>query len=259
MIVNFYVHGRLGNAIFRYLASVILCLHFNGTYTVDSPQSNKCSDEMFLNIVENIINKREILPIPDGINMDRYYQHDLIYKIHKNEIIDFINNHTEHYVVTDGINPADGNCQKYFMRDILNTPLTFDKKYTNVLHIRLEDFVILDWYVKVERIIELLKRNIISESLCLVCNKPVSDFENAYIQVIKDYISTTNLQLFIEHNDTITDFYIMKEAETLICSKSTLSWSAAFFSNKINKCYLPDYDISPNSTCKYPIDNTELY
>ena len=64
---------------------------------------------------------------------------------------------------------------------------------------------------------------------------------------------------FLEHNDTITDFYIMKEAELLICSKSTLSWCAAFFSDKIQKCYLPDYITTANSTCKYPIDNTELY
>jgi hypothetical protein len=51
----------------------------------------------------------------------------------------------------------------------------------------------------------------------------------------------------------------MKEAELLICSKSTLSWCAAFFSNNITKCYLPDYVTTLNSTCKYPIDNTELY
>ena len=64
---------------------------------------------------------------------------------------------------------------------------------------------------------------------------------------------------FLEHNDTITDFYIMKESELLICSKSTLSWCAAFFSDKIQKCYLPDYNETANSSCKYPIDNTELY
>ena len=57
----------------------------------------------------------------------------------------------------------------------------------------------------------------------------------------------------------MTDYYIMKEAELLICSKSTLSWCAAFFSDKINKCFIPDYDITPNSTFKRPIENTEMY
>jgi hypothetical protein len=52
----------------------------------------------------------------------------------------------------------------------------------------------------------------------------------------------------------------MKEAETLICSRSTLSWCAAFFSDKIVQCYLPDYEVQPNiMTCKYPIDNTIIY
>ena len=51
----------------------------------------------------------------------------------------------------------------------------------------------------------------------------------------------------------------MKSAEILICSNSTLSWCAAFFSVNIQKCYLPNYTNSANCTCKYPIDNTELY
>jgi hypothetical protein len=40
----------------------------------------------------------------------------------------------------------------------------------------------------------------------------------------------------------------MKEAELLICSKSTLSWCSAFFSDKIKKCYMPEYNISENSS-----------
>ena len=260
MIINFCTKGRLGNAVFRYMASIILCIHYDGVYSMNMPQPHKCDDQWFIRIMENIINKGEKIPIPiKGLDMDCYYQHDLIYKIHKQEIFDHINNHQDHYVLTDGVGPGDGNCEKYYMRDILNTPPTFNKKYKNVLHVRLEDFVSLNWYIKVERIIDLLKRNIISESLCLVCKKPVTEFENSYIKVIQDYIKTTELELFLEHNDTITDFYIMKAAETLICSKSTLSWCAAFFSKNIKKCYFPESDVSPNITCKCPIDNTELY
>jgi len=51
----------------------------------------------------------------------------------------------------------------------------------------------------------------------------------------------------------------MKEAELLICSKSTLSWCTAFFSDKLKQCYLPEYEISNNSTFKYPIENTIFY
>ena len=202
-------------------------------------------------------NQKLILKI-DGINMESFYQHDTIYKCHKLQIIEFINNNPHHFVLTDGVNAGDNNYEKFYMINIINTPLTFNKIYKNVLHIRLEDFVTHNLYLNVDRIINLLAKNIITETLCIVCKKPTTDFENKYIQQITDYIGD-KMSIVIEHNDTITDYYIMKEAEILICSKSTLSWCAAFFSNKIIKCYLPDYEITTNSTCKYPIDNTELY
>lgn len=145
------------------------------------------------------------------------------------------------------------------MIDIINTPYDFSKKYENVLHLRLEDFVMHNLYLKTERIIKLLDKNIISESLCIVCKQPTTEFEKLYIKEIKDYLNKKNIKTLLEHNDVITDYYIMKKAKILICSNSTLSWCSAFFSTNIEKCYLPDYITSPNSTCKYPIDNTELY
>ena len=232
MIINFCKAGRLGNAIFRYMASTIMCLYYNGTYSINNKQNKNCSDELFVNIIKNIINKKKILitrGITGGINMDSYYQHDLIYKLNKKNIINFVNKNPGHYVLTDSTNPGDTKCEKFYMVDIINTPITFNKKYKNVLHVRLEDFVTHNLYLKVERIIALLNKNILSDPLCLVCKKPVSDFENSYIKCIQNYAEKMKIQIFIEHNDTITDYYIMKEAETLICSKSTLSWCAAFF------------------------------
>jgi len=259
MIINFCTKGRLGNAIFRYMASAIMCLYYNGSYSVNISQTKNCSDELFINIIKNIINKGNKILISDGINMDFYYQHDLIYKLHKQHIINFINNNHHHYVLTDGVNAGDNQCEKFYMIDIINTPSLFNKKYKNVLHIRLEDFVTHNLYLKVERIINLLKKNILSDSLCIVCKNPNTDFEYKYIKYITDFLESININYNLEHNDVLTDYYIMKEAETLICSKSTLSWCAAFFSDKIQKCYLPDYISTANSTCKYPIDNTELY
>jgi hypothetical protein len=266
MFINFCITGRLGNAIFRYMACVIMCMYYDGTYTINNKQNRDCNDEQFIEIIKNIINKKNnIIPLNlnfrfiKGVNMTSFYQHDLIYKLHKQDIIKFINNHTDHYILTDGINAGDNQCEKFHMIDIINTPLSFNKKYKNVLHIRLEDFVTHNLYIKVERIIDLLKKNILSDSLCIVCKKPITGFENSYIDCIKKYLESINIKMFIEHNDVLTDYYIMKESEILICSKSTLSWCAAFFSDKIQKCYLPNYIETSNSTCKYPIDNTELY
>ena len=269
MIVKFGIRGRLGNAIFRYMASSIICIIFNATYSVD--HLNHCNidmtDQKFLNIVNHILNNKNIDDIcqsnnicqSDTIIMNYYYQHDTIYKKYKNEIIDFIKKNLSHYILTDGILAGDLNCQKFYMKDIINIPDNFNKKYKNVLHLRLEDFVIYNLYLDKNRIINLLKKNIVNDHLCIVCKKPETDFEFEYIKYITDYLISKNINYNLEHNDVLTDFYIMKEAELLICSKSTLSWCASFFSNNIKKCYLPDYEISPNSTCKYPIDNTELY
>jgi len=217
---------------------------------------------MFIDIIRPIINKNKILMINKnitGINMQCYYQHDKIYKLFKQQIVNFIKKNPTHYVLTDGVAAGDNNNEKFYMKDILITPTSFNKRYKNVLHIRLEDFVKHNLYLKVERICALLDKNILTDNICIVCKKPTTEFENQYIHQLIQHAKNKNLNVLLEHNDTITDFYIMKEAEVLICSKSTLSWCAAFFSDKIQKCYLPDYTETPNSTCKAPIDNTELY
>jgi len=263
MTINFIIRGRLGNAIFRYMASVIICLHFNVTYSINKIQIDNLSDEEFLKICNSIIgnhilNNEIISKIKYGINMNCFYQHDLIYKLHKNKIISFINMNPSQYILTDGIQAGDDCCEKFYMQDILNTSLNFNKIYKNVLHIRLEDFVTHNLYIDKYRIINLLEICIISE-LCIVCKKPSTDFEFDYINFITEYLERKNIIYVLEYNDVLTDYYIMKECEVLICSKSTLSWCAAFFSNKIKKCYFPDYEITSNSTCKMPIDNTETY
>jgi len=239
------------------MAAAIMCIEFNGNYFIEFNQKYDCTDELFLKIIENIIQRNKFNLLVDGLNMSGFYQHDKIYKIYKIQIIKFIHNNN-HFIITDGINAGDKNCEKFFMIDIINTPLTFNKKYKNVLHVRLEDFVIHNLYLSVDRILNLLDTNIITDNLCIVCKKPETEFENNYIKTIINHIEG-KMSVSLEHNDTITDYYIMKEAETLICSKSTLSWCAEFFSTNIKTCYLPNYDETPNSTCKYPIDNTILY
>ena len=257
MKINFTIKGRLGNAIFRYLACTILCIYYDCEYVVNIIQNKNCSDEEFYSITNNLNNIFKI----DSVNMTEYYQHDTIYKNNKNQIIDFIKNNPSHYVLTDGVKAGDKNYKKFFMIHILNTPNDFNKKYKYVLHLRLEDFVTHNLYIKKERIVELLQKiNIEDDKICIVCNKPNNNFEIEYIIFICNFLKEKNINSIIESNDVLTDYYIMKEAEVLICSKGTLSWCAAFFSDKIQQCYLPDYEIQPNiMTCKSPIDNTILY
>ena len=257
MEVNFMILGRLGNAIYRYIASVIVCIAYNGNYFVNKYQGSDLSDNEFYNIFIN--NNKKFIP---SVNMTGYYQHDDIYKQYKTEIINFIKNNPTHYVLTDGIKAGDSNYQKFFMTDILNTPANFNKKYKYVLHLRLEDFVTHNLHIAKERIVNLLNTiNIEGKTICIVCNKPETEFEFSYISYIQDFLKEKNVLSIFESNDVLTDYYIMKEAEYLICSKSTLSWCAAYFSDKINTCYFPDYAVDQHDTmtCKRPIDNTILY
>lgn len=256
MEVNFVVLGRLGNAIYRYMAASIVCIIYNGNYVVNNTQIDNLNDIDFYSIfVKNI--KKTI----NSVNLVGYYQHDNIYKYYKESIKNFIINNPTHFVLTDGITAGDAKFEKFYMINILNTPNNFNKKYKYVLHLRLEDFVTHNLYIKKERVIELLQKiNIESNEICIVCNKIETNFEIEYINFICNFLKEKNINIIIESNDVLTDYYIMKEAEILICSKSTLSWCAAFFSDKIKLCYFPDYDIQCNiMTCKNPIDNTILY
>lgn len=263
MKVKFVIRGRLGNAIFRYLACSIMCIHYNCIYTVENSHElnyYRLDDEKFNELCNNILQKNKPILCQNAIYiMDGFYQHDTIYKINKNDIINFIKNNSTHYILTDGIEAGDYNCEKYYMINIINTPSNFVKKYKNVIHLRLEDFVTHNLYIDKNRIVSLLNKNIIKDNICIVCKKPTSKFEIEYIKYITDYLDNNKINYNLEHNDVLTDYYIMKEAEVLICSNSTLSWCAAIFSDKISKCYFPDYDIQINSTCKKPIDNTEFY
>lgn len=256
MEVNFVILGRLGNAIYRYMAAAIICIVYNGNYIVNIRQTNNLTDNDFYNIFINN-NKRNL----NSINLVGYYKHDKIYNYYKEAIKKFIRDNPTHYILTDGIKAGDSNCQKFYMSDIIKTATNFKKKYELVLHLRLEDFVTHNLYIKKERIVELLDKIELSNKICIVCNKPETEFEINYIKYIIDFLKNKDVNTIIESNDVLTDYYIMKEAKILICSKSTLSWCAAFFSENIQVCYFPDYNIErPDAvTCKKPIDDTILY
>ena len=56
----------------------------------------------------------------------------------------------------------------------------------------------------------------------------------------------------------MTDYNIIKHADLLVCSYSTLSWCAAFLSDTAKDIYIPDYKNSTNQTFKN-IPNSSLY
>ena len=256
----FIAKGRLGNAIFRYMGCVIFCIKYNGEYTTTTSNINYIiDDKIFSEIINNNISLRE-----GNYLLSDYYHHDSIYKKYKAEIINFINNN-HHIVITDGINAGDGNRQEFLMKTIINTPINFDKIYSMVFHIRLGDMVNINIAISLDKILNLIDNMEYNtyKNIAVVCDKCTTHYEEEFIKIVTAKLNTKfNTTIIFESNDILTDFYIMSNCKVLVCSVSTLSWCAAFFSKTIEKCYMPKHSTSITNDycdCYYPIDNTELY
>lgn len=257
MLIYNHNQGRLGNSIFRFFANIIFCI----VYDINSKifNNNNCrpsiviNDTFFINFSNNILNKNQIQNINKTsiILFDGYFQHDKIYVLFKPQIINFIKNHPDIILTTD-------RHENYKAIDLVN--LNILNKYNIVLHLRLEDFIEISHVINpisIKKIIDNLVSEYPNETICFVLNTPKSEIENKYLNFL-----TTNLNNYkIESNDVITDFTIMRNAKTLVCSCSTLSWAASFLSETVEKVYMPNYN-NPDrihETFKQPIQNTILY
>jgi hypothetical protein len=262
-----FQQGRLGNAIFRYLASIIVSIVSKQDYNltlIHNKKSKSINDEQFLSIEHNI---KQYLN--QNIYLTGYYQHDSIYLKYKKEIISYMELHPDHVIGTDGNDEKEKryvyNKTYYNIKDIIHTPPKFNKYYDIAIHLRLEDFITYGFYIKVEKIIDLLQKIKLSSNVCIVIKKIKTETENEYIEKINTFYNTKyNKNIIVESNSVIEDFHIMKNAKTLICSMSTLSWCASLLSDKLETCYMPDYKPNAPGTGKYtsfrkPIENTIFY
>jgi len=261
MTVYFFPRGRLGNAIFRYFACALFCHFYQHDYYIKNFVSDETviGDDFFLQWMNA---SPTDFSFHNNIIFCWYYQHDNIYKKYKVLLLEYMNNHLDHFVLTDGITAGDLNYQKFFIRDLLYEPTDFSKIYDTVIHIRLDDHVTGGFHIQIEHMLSLLGSLTVSHNSCIVVQTPTNDFEQKYIQSICDVIFKHHgFWITVESNDTLTDYRIMKNARILVCSMSTISWAAAFLSTRIEKCYFPNHCTphGPHSSCKYPIDNTELY
>jgi hypothetical protein len=196
--------------------------------------------------------------------MDGYFQFDNIYLDKKKEIIDFLKvNKYNHYIKTATYNRIlSDNHQNFLIDTILNFNLNKDKIYDIVIHLRLGDFKEYDdfiEYIYMEKLFESIDF-FYNKKISIVLQKPDNKEDEEYLDKCIQWFKNTNIYISIESNDVITDFHIMKNAKILICSMSTLSWCAAYLSDTIQKCYMPNYNFLNRSTSfKYPIKNTVLY
>jgi len=256
MIICNYNKGRLGNSIFRLFANIIFCIIYdiNSQIVNINYQPNIIvNDAYFINFFNNIINKNSIENIDKNaiVLFDGFFQHDKIYIMFKNNIINFIKNHPEIILVTH-FN------ENYKASDLINFDIT--KQYNIVVHLRLEDFIEISHVINpksIKKILFEIRNDYPDEEICLVLNNPNTDIERKYI----DYLTKDLNNIKIESNDVITDFTIMRKSKILVCSCSTLSWAASFLSETVEKVYMPNYN-NPDrihETFKQPIQNTILY
>jgi transcription elongation factor Elf1 len=251
--------GRLGNGFFRYFACIILSYKINNSKII-SQNLNYINGNNNINV--NDVYFLDLLKLNNNYNklnfiLSEFYQND-IYLQYRSQIIQFLKDNSNDFIISEfcGQNTA------YLIHDLINTPQTFNKYYDLVIHVRLEDFVQNNEYIRTEFLLNLFEtinfKNY--KNICILSNKINTNFEINYINVLLKWFQKKNIKITCESNDIITDFHIMINTTALICSLSTLSWVGAFISEKINVCYFPDYPIKRHfQTFKNPIENTILY
>jgi hypothetical protein len=256
--------GRLGNAIFRYLATIVYHIVFDATIIyhtqiTDADKYLMVTDEQFIHWMNAYLNG-DILVLDEDMTYGffGYFQHDTIYLKYRKQIIEYICKHPNDILSTDG-NSAGRNDFTYLPMNyssghIVNTPQGFNKYYDTVVHLRLEDFINIGNVIHPLSVKQLLE-SVGAPSYCLVVNSPNAELELRYIEYLGKCFN-----LIIESNDIFTDYHIMKNAKTLVCSCSTISWAAAFFSDTVQRVYMPNYPAKrPHETFRKPIENTLAY
>ncbi len=249
MKIGFIYAGRLGNVIFRYFAYVILSIKYGAEYGEYDMKDGLCfSDKNFLDFIKcDLNNGTYVMDIEKNYDLKGYFQHDLIYVKYKNQIIEHIMNNPNEELITD---------RKSVFKSINLIEHPDPKKiYKIVVHIRLEDFCEVGWVIHPLCLKNVLE-NYKNEQICFVMSKINNELEQKYIEFfLKDF------DIVIESNDVITDYHIMKNAEILVCSMSTLSWCSVLLSETIKKVYYPEHDLYLNShtTYKKPIEDTVVF
>jgi hypothetical protein len=260
MLIYNHNQGRLGNSLFRLFANIVFCINYDIKSHIREDTHNikynlTVTDNYFIEFMNKIINNVDLPLIKIDVNskilFNGFYQHDAIFLKYKKQIINYIERHPELIIKTD-------KNDSYKAINFINYKI--NKKYNIVIHLRLEDFIEISQVIhpnSIKNIIDKINKEYNYQPICIVVNKPTRELEIKYVS----FFTKKYKNIIVESNDVITDYTIMRESSVLVCSCSTLSWSAAILSNSLQKVYMPNYKNVHGShqTCKYIHNNTELY
>jgi hypothetical protein len=249
--------GRFGNAIFRYLAAVKLMLKYKNLKYLPN-QNNNIKNYVIVNEQNIFAYLNNDIEINNNLLLDGYFQFDM-YLDDKKNIIDFINKHkNDHQIDTDYANKL------FYMNEIVDDIILDKSKiYDIVIHIRLGDFnseLNRIEYEYMEKLFETIDFS--NKRIAIVTERLYIDIDKIYLQNMINWFNKNNIKINIETNDLLTDFNIMKQTKELVCCMSTFDWISAYFSTKLEKCYMPNYNFDlnrMNQTFKHPIKNVIFY
>jgi hypothetical protein len=242
MLIYAFNDGGFGNAVFSQYAAILLAILFNGElvnitekHKIKSfEQTFNCIDDAkFMDIVnEKINNNNTIIDINQNYFLVGYYQHDHYYVKYKKEIIEFIERHPDNIIF------AAHYAKPYKFINIIEPVKTII--YDIVIHIRLGDFVGLGWTMDPNSLISVIKTLNIKKNqlVSIVIKEPSNELEEKYIAYIQNTIPNAVLEI---NENPIIDYNIMRNAKTLLCSCSTLSWIASFMGCENQIVYFPNY------------------
>ena len=250
--------GRLGNALFRYFASTLFCIIYNAERIYDPNQSRQFfNDSMFIQWSNFVLENKIPQIIDTNWEFYGFYQHDKIFIKYKNELIKWMKEHTDDLVYTDGndpllnINNYNYPVQSFKIGDIINNKS--NKIYKTVIHLRLEDFINNSAVIHPNCIVDVMTY-INSNEYIIVLNKPKNDIEINYVNYLK-----SKFNIILQTGTILEDLHVMCQAETLVCSSSTLSWIASFLSDTVKIVYFPNKTKEPHESFNKPIENTHYY
>ena len=248
---------RLGNAIFRYLASSLFCIIYNASRTYDENEyTSVISEQFYRDWCNSILQSNKIMNMnPDFVyKFDAFYQTD-VYKLIRNDLNKWCREHPN-----DSVNCEDDPSIRYRIGDLLSD-LNDDKKYDVVVHIRLEDYVTSGekLIIHPDSICAVLEETGATQ-FCFLSNKITTEFEKKYMNYFKNKFKD-KYKIIFESNDIITEFKIMNHAKIMVCSLSTLCWMSGFLSKNIEKVYFPKNRFPGwyNQTFTTIIENTQIY
>jgi hypothetical protein len=250
-MMYFYIEpkGRLGNALFRYCITRLFTIVYGhkelSECKVDLLSLFNISDELFVQFFSEMSPQNQgLLERTPPLLFHGFYQHDHQITTMKAQLRDYILSHPNEVIKDDR--------GETFQSSFILSPLV-SPPYESLVHLRLEDFISHNLVMDPRCILPILQ--ILPKPIYLLVKEPSTPLEKKYISYLQSHV-----QCEVLSGDVITDYNRMRNAKYLVCSRSTLSWMAAFWNDVHKVIFMPQQKYKcTHETFQYPSQNVLTY